>query len=54
MLPFSDDALCDSSTGYVYDFFPDGRGDTNTIAASVGRLVDTIPRRDTPILNCNG
>jgi hypothetical protein len=47
MLPFSDDALCDSSTGYVYDFFPDRRGDTNTIAASVGRLVDTIPRRDT-------
>jgi len=40
-------ALCDSSTGFVYDFFPDGRSDTNTILDSVTRLVETIPRRDT-------
>jgi hypothetical protein len=33
-----------TAPGIVFDFFLDGRGDTNTIAESVGRLVDTIPR----------
>jgi hypothetical protein len=39
-------AICDSSTGYVYDFFPDGRLDTTNTAASVQRLIHALPRGD--------
>lgn len=38
-------AVCCSTSGYVLDFFPDGRGDKNTILASVTRLIDSIPKR---------
>lgn len=39
-------ALCDSSSGFIYEFFPDGRMEKNTIAGSVGKLIDCIPRRN--------
>ncbi len=40
-------ALCDSSTGYCYSYFPAGRWSEKTnIKNTVMRLVETIPRRD--------
>ncbi len=40
-------ALCDSSTGYCFSYFPAGRFSEKTnIRDTVVRLVETIPRRD--------
>jgi len=41
-------AICDATTGYVFDFLPDGRAEKGrTILKYVTDLVDSIPRRDT-------
>jgi Transposase IS4 len=39
-------AICDSITGFVYSFFPDGRLEGNTIYDCVMKLIETLPRRD--------
>ena len=41
-------AICDSLSGYVFDFFPDGRNaDKTNVYDNVMRLIDTLPLRDT-------
>ncbi|KAG7354989.1 transposase IS4 [Nitzschia inconspicua] len=38
--------LCKNPGSYIFDFFPDGRLATTTIAGSVARLIDCLPRKD--------
>ena len=40
-------AICDTSTGYVFDFFPDGRLEKKKTIDAVKELIECIPRRET-------
>ena len=38
-------ALCCSQSGFIFNFFPDGRMETNTTIDCVSKLIESIPQR---------